>query len=114
MTTMKLSKSAIILFISLLISSLNVSSQSNNTKVEKQGISPVTIEEKLHALQGTIQIQVRSMRYKPSIPYNIDEIVEKNRKNNDVVYIELGTDVRLKIFPKSHVADKKMELISTF
>lgn len=77
----------------------------------------MTVEEKIKKYEGTFQIQVKDLRYKPNIPYNIDEIIEKNRKQNETVYINLGSAVRLKILSLNEIksnSNKKMELISTF
>lgn len=77
----------------------------------------MTIEEKIKKHEGTFQIQVKDLRYKPNIPYNIDEIIEKNRKQNETVYISLGSAVRLKILSLNEIKgnlNKKMDLISTF
>lgn len=67
----------------------------------KDNGNKMTIEEKLKKYEGAFQIQVKSMRMKPSIPYNIDELIEKNRKQDENVIISLGTDVRLKVFSVS-------------
>lgn len=77
----------------------------------------ITIEEKLKKYQGTFQIQVKNMRMKPNIPYNIDELIEKNRKQNETVYISLGTNVRLKILSLNEIKNnslQKLDLISVF
>jgi hypothetical protein len=77
----------------------------------------MTIEEKIKKYEGTFQIQVINMRLKPSIPYNIDELIEKNRKQNETVYITLGSSVRLKILSLNEIkinGNKKIDLISTF
>ncbi|MDF2448071.1 MAG: hypothetical protein K0R26_575 [Bacteroidota bacterium] len=78
---------------------------------------PQSIEEKLKKYAGTFQIQVKDPRLKPNIPYNIDELIEKNRKTNETVYIELGSQVRLKIFSSFEIKTnfgKEIDLISTF
>lgn len=77
----------------------------------------MTIEEKLKKYEGTFQIQIKNIRMKPSIPYNIDDIIEKNRKENEINYISLGTDVRLKILSVNDIkknGGKKLEMISIF
>jgi hypothetical protein len=84
-------------------------SQEKNQKKE------VTIEEKLQKYEGTFQIQVVNPRLKPAIPYNIDELIENNRSQNEVKYLQLGTQVRLMILPKNHVKGKsKLPMISTY
>jgi hypothetical protein len=75
----------------------------------------VTIEEKLQKYEGTFQIQVSDPRLKPAIPYNIDELIENNRSQNEVKYLQLGTQVRLMILPKNQVKGKsKLPMISTY
>jgi hypothetical protein len=77
----------------------------------------ITIEEKLKKYEGTFQIQIKDPRLKPNIPYNIDELIENNRKQNETVYINLGSQVRLKIFSLAEIqsnSGKKIDLISTF
>lgn len=76
-----------------------------------------TIEEKLKKYEGTFQIQVKNMRQKPNIPFNIDELIEKNRKQNETVYVPLGSEVRLKILSVDEIKSnnfKKLDLISIF
>lgn len=48
---------------------------------------------------GTWQIQVINSRNQPYIPGNIIELVTENRKADEVMYMQLGTEVRLKILP---------------
>lgn len=79
----------------------NVFSQSStkDSKVKEQR----GIEEKLEKYQGTYQIELINTRQHPLIPYNLDEIIEKNRDDNQVKYVSLGTNVRVKILPKSEI-----------
>jgi hypothetical protein len=83
-------------------------SQDNKTK-------QLTIEQKLEKHKDTFQIQVKDSRQKPSIPFNIDEIIELNRKENEVSYVQLGTMVRIMILPKKEILKKRtLELFSTY
>lgn len=98
--------------------SFNVYYQSTffNLNVPEDG-NKLTIEEKLKKYAGTFQIQVKDLRYKPNIPYNIDELIEKNRKQSETVYITLGSAVRLKIFSLDEIknnSNKKIELITPY
>lgn len=82
---------------------------------EKPQNKQVTIEEKLKKYEGTFQIQVSDSRLKPSIPYNIDELIENNRSQNEVKYVQLGTQVRLMILPKNQLKGKsQLPMISTY
>jgi hypothetical protein len=82
---------------------------------EKAQKKQVTIEEKLQKYEGTFQIQVNNPRLKPAIPYNIDELIETNRSQNEVKYLQLGTQVRLMILPKNQAKGKsKLPMISTY
>lgn len=100
-----------LLFSVILIFSLSslTFSQEKNPKKE------ITIEEKLDKYKGTFQIQVKNPRMKPSIPFNIDEMIESNRSNTEVTYVQLGTQVRLMILPKNAISNgNKIEMISTY
>ena len=55
------------------------------------------------AAEGTFQIQVINSRSQPIIPANINELVTANRNATEIVYVQLGTDVRLKILPLSEI-----------
>ena len=69
----------------------------------------------LDKYKGTFQIQVKNPRMKPSIPFNIDELIESNRSNTEVTYVQLGTQVRLMILPKNAISKgNKIEMISTY
>ncbi|MCG2612164.1 hypothetical protein LZZ90_11665 [Flavobacterium sp. SM15] len=82
---------------------------------EKNKSNGLSIDEKLKKYEGTFQIQVKNPRSKPAIPYNIDEIIEQNRSENQVKYVQLGTEVRLMILPKKGIQKNvKLELISTY
>lgn len=51
-------------------------------------------------IQGTYQIQVINSRNEPFIPANIEEIVKKNRKKDQIVYYKIADDVRVLILPE--------------
>lgn len=55
------------------------------------------------AAEGTFQIQVINSRSQPLIPANINELVAANRQATEIVYVQLGTDVRLKILPLTEI-----------
>lgn len=46
---------------------------------------------------GTWQVQVINSRSQPFIPGNIHSLVAENRHATETVYVQLGTEVRLKI-----------------
>src|ERR1700741_1540549 len=71
------------------------SKQEAAFSISKQddGKKKVTIEEKLEKYHGAFQIEVTNIRMKPGIPYNIDELIENNRKENEITYVSLGTNV---------------------
>lgn len=82
---------------------------------EKNKNSNLTITEKLKKYEGTFQIQVKNPRLKPAIPYNIDELIEANRTETEIKYIQLGTEVRLMVLPKKAIQKKeKLAIISTY
>ena len=55
------------------------------------------------SIEGTYQIQVINSRSQPYIPANIAQLVINNRNSTLVTYVNLGTEVRLKILPLSEV-----------
>lgn len=60
--------------------------------------------------EGTYYIEVLG-RAKPSIPYNINEIVAENRKEKSDTYYYLGTHVRLNILSKEKIEAPEFEKI---
>lgn len=100
-----------VLFYIIFILSLSFSGFAQEKGSQKE----IAIEEKLKKYEGTFQIQVKNPRMKPSIPYNIDQLIESNRTENKVTYVQLGTEVRLMVLPKSEISKKrKIEMISTY
>ncbi len=80
------------------VNSFAQSTESNSNNKEQK-----SIEEKLAKYQGTYQIELINTRQHPLIPYNLDEIIEKNRDKTQTKYVSLGTNVRLKILSESEV-----------
>ena len=77
--------------------------------------SNLTIAEKLKKYEGTFQIQVKNPRLKPAIPYDIDQLIEANRTETEITYVQLGSAVRLMVLPKSEIQKrKKLAIISTY
>ncbi len=62
-----------------------------------------TISQQNSSAEGTWQIQVLNSRNQPFIPGNINELVAENRHASEVVYVQLGTEVRLKILSLSEI-----------
>ena len=53
--------------------------------------------------KGTYQIEVHNTRANPFIPNNLESLVRENRKANQISYVRLGENVRLKILPESEI-----------
>jgi hypothetical protein len=62
-----------------------------------------TVSSQNSSAEGTWQIQVVSSRNQPFIPGNIAELVAEKRDASETVYVQLGTEVRLKILPLSEI-----------
>ncbi len=62
-----------------------------------------TVFQQNSLAEGTWQIQVVNSRSQPFIPGNINELVAENRHASEVVYVQLGTEVRLKILSLSEI-----------
>lgn len=100
----------IISFFLLLFAVSSFSCFGQESKKEK-----LSIEQKIEKLKGTFQIQVKDSRQKASVPYNIDEIIKSNQKEDEVAYVPLGTMVRIMILPKKELqAKRNLELFSTY
>jgi hypothetical protein len=55
------------------------------------------------SVRGTYQLQVIGSRAQPLVPENLAVLVQKNRHAREVVYIALGTQLRLKVLPYSEI-----------
>lgn len=55
------------------------------------------------SIEGTYQVQVLNSRMQPNIPANLNQIILKHRDENQVKFIQLGTQVRLKILPLTEI-----------
>ncbi len=89
------------LFLALIFSlTYELKAQENQNKRTKEATS----------IQGTYQIEVLG-RANPLIPANLSQIVEKNRDQNKVVYVNLGTMARLKILPLNQIQKSSFKAI---
>jgi len=84
-----------ILFIFLSISG-SINAQSNLTEEEAADYA-----EKFNQAGGTYQIQIIDSREKPSIQISLINQIEAVRKENDVAYVSVKDNVRIKVLPKS-------------
>lgn len=62
-----------------------------------------TVSQQNSSAEGTWQIEVVNSRNQPFIPGNINEIVAEKRHTSETVYVQLGTEVRLKILSLSEI-----------
>ncbi len=86
-------KKTILLFLFLLI---------GITFTKAQSVADTLINH-CYTIDGTYQIQVVNSRNQPLIPTNLNQIVISNRDKNEVKYVKLGTEVRLKILPLTEI-----------
>ena len=54
-------------------------------------------------IEGTYQFEIINSRAQPNIPGNLNQILSEKRDANKIVYMQLGTAVRLKILPWSEI-----------
>ena len=52
---------------------------------------------------GTFQIEIHKVRYQPSLPGNIMELVSAHRQDDQIVYYPLDENIRIKIIPRSEL-----------
>ena len=88
--------------LTLLVSTSDVAAQQVQRSTQETQLTAEDLQLLEKKAQGTYQILVRG-RQNPLIPQNIGQIVERNRHASKVVYVSLGTMVKVKILPKSEI-----------
>ena len=83
----------------LLIFPTSSYSQSNLTEEEATSYA-----ERLNLAGGTYQIQIIDSREKPSIQLSIIDQIDAARKENDVAYISVKNNIRIKVLPLSVIS----------
>ncbi len=83
----------------LLIIFLFISSGLSGLSAQNSG----TVLQQNSTAEGSWQIQVINSRNQPFIPGNINELVAEKRHASETVYVQLGTEVRLKILSLSEI-----------
>jgi len=71
-------------------------SQSNLTEEEATSYA-----ERFNQAGGTYQIQIIDSREKPAIKISLIDQIDAVRKENDVAYISLKNNIRIKVLPLS-------------
>lgn len=89
-------------FISLLLL-LMVAFSSNAQANSNKGEVP-ELQKKIDALKGTFELKVIDARVMTSLPSNLAEIIEKNRKDAEDNSLALNENTILIIYSKSRVA----------
>ena len=80
----------------LLILPTSSYSQSNLTEEEATSYA-----ERFNQAGGTYQIQIIDSREKPAIKISLIDQIDAVRKENDVAYISLKNNIRIKVLPLS-------------
>ena len=60
---------------------------------------------------GTYQIQVIGSRMQPEIPANICDVVEENRKYDEVAYYKITEYVRIMVLPLNVITRRDFEKV---
>lgn len=68
------------------------------------GVTPQ--QQQLDALKGTYEIKMAG-RQPGVLPSNLAEIIEKNRKENEITTLKLSESITLVIYPKNQVQTNK-------
>ncbi len=71
--------------------------------VKAQDIADKSKTDSSINIEGTYQIEVINTRSQPYIPGNLKEMVLEKRDATKIIYVQLGTEVRLKILPYSEI-----------
>lgn len=91
------------IYLCLFVFAAYFSSQGAVVNFNQQTFSTLQDSSKI---KGTYQIQMVNTRDLPSIPYNLEQMVEEKRDKDKVVYIKLSDFVRVKVLPKSEIEKK--------
>ena len=84
----------------LLMLALGAHAQSNSSKGEVP-----ELQKKMDGLKGTYEVKAIDARIMTSLPSNLADIIEKNRKENEDNSLILNENTILIIYSKSRVAD---------
>lgn len=77
--------------------------QVNFVFAQQNLVKEKLVNTTIQNIEGTYQIQVINIRDQPYIPANLTQLVIDNRHTTDIVYVNLGTSVRLKIIPTAEI-----------
>lgn len=77
---------------------LPISSYSQSNLAEEEATS---YSERFNQAGGTYQIQIIDSREKPAIKISLIDQIEAIRKENDVAYISVKDNIRIKVLPLS-------------
>lgn len=61
-------------------------------------------QQQLDALKGTYELKAANARHAFTLPSDLAQIIEKNRKKDEAVQIQLNDNITLIIFSKNQIA----------
>lgn len=73
--------------------------------------------EIVSGFDGGFQIEIHNVRYQPSIPGNILELVSSQRQDNETVYYPLDENIRIRIISRNELSSpsfQKLDLIKYY
>lgn len=92
---MKRSLNTVLLLLTLILST-SISAQSSLSKEEAE-----IYTERFNQAGGTYQIQIIDSRERPTIEVSLIDKIEEARKENEIIYISLKENIRVKVLPLS-------------
>ena len=109
---------SVIFFVVCLFFMEKAYSQSENSSLEVKTIKLSAQEDKelndrWNMALGSFQFQITNARLQPQVPISAIDMIEKNRLENKVNYIEYKENMRIMILPKSELK-KEYEKLDLF
>lgn len=90
----------------LIVSTTTVIAQETLSQDEVEELQSMSIKAK-----GTYQIQMIDTRSLPTIPLSLIKEIEKNRNDNEIVYLNINSNMRIKILSRTMINKNDFVLI---
>jgi hypothetical protein len=90
-----------------------VFSQENSIEKNVNEDKDALLRERYNSALGTFQFQIVNSRIKPVVKADVIELIDKNRSENEIVFVAYSSEIRLKILPKNMISTD-FEKLETF
>ena len=110
-----MAKVIVFLFVCLFYSQLAYSQAENTNTSKPKTVQEIAKEDKelndrWNNALGSFQFQIKNSRLNPQVPISTIELIEKNRLEDKVNYIDYRESIRIMILPKSELKKEHEKL----